>query len=140
MPLADHNDRSAGKKPVRVLLVDDSIEARNGLRALLSTIRLTTSTNEDQPAFEIVGEASNGREALQLVAKHQPDAVLLDAHMPEMNGIEATRKIKKSWPEVRVVMLTIHADYESEALEAGTDFFLVKGSPTSELLNALQAE
>jgi DNA-binding NarL/FixJ family response regulator len=120
--------------------VDDSAKARNGLRALLSTIRSTTTSNEVQLAFEIVGEASNGREALQLVAKHRPDAVLLDAQMPEMDGLEATRTIKKLWPKVRVVMLTMYTNYEAEAHEAGTDAFLVKGCPTTDLLNALTAE
>jgi DNA-binding NarL/FixJ family response regulator len=90
--------------------------------------------------FEIVAEASNGREAVQLVARHKPDAVLLDAQMPEMNGLEATRIIKRLWPKVRVVMLTIHSKYEAEALKAGTDTFLVKGCPTSDLLIALAAE
>lgn len=139
MRLADHNEGSAGKKSVRVLLVDDSAKARNGLRALLSTIRSTNPTNEAQPAFEIVGEASNGREAVRLVARHQPDAVLLDAQMPEMDGLEATRMIKKQWPKVRVVMLTMYAKYEVEALKAGIDSFLVKGCPTADLLNALTA-
>jgi DNA-binding NarL/FixJ family response regulator len=139
MHLAQYNEGSAGKKSVRVLLVDDSAKARNGLRALLSTIRSATAINEAQLAFEIIGEASNGREAVQLVAKHQPDAVLLDAQMPEMDGLEATRMIKKQWPKVRVVMLTMYAKYEIEALQAGIDSFLVKGCPTADLLNALTA-
>jgi DNA-binding NarL/FixJ family response regulator len=140
MHLAEHNEKSAGKKSVRVLLVDDSAKARNGLRALLSTIRSANPMNEAQLAFEIIGEASNGREAVQLVARHQPDAVLLDAQMPEMDGLEATRMIKKQWPNVRVVMLTMYAKYEVEALKAGIDSFLVKGCPTADLLNALTAE
>ena len=136
----DHNDRSAGKKPVRVLIADDSAKARNGLRALLSTIRSTTTTNEVRLDFEIVGEASNGREALQLVAKHRPDAVLLDAQMPDMDGLEATRLIKKSWPKVRVVILTMYTNYEAAARKAGSDCFLVKGCPTSELVDALSVK
>jgi DNA-binding NarL/FixJ family response regulator len=139
MHLAQYNEGSAGKKSVRVLLVDDSAKARNGLRALLSTIHSATPINEAQLAFEIIGEASNGREAVQLVAKHQPDAVLLDAQMPEMDGLEVTRMIKKQWPKVRVVMLTMYAKYEIEALQAGIDSFLVKGCPTADLLNALTA-
>ncbi len=140
MQPAEHHGQPAGKKPLRVLLADDSAKARNGLRALLSTIQPAACTSGDQLAFEIVGEASNGREAVQLVAKHRPDAVLLDAQMPEMSGLEATRRIKKFWPKVRVVMLTMHSKYEAEALRAGTDSFLVKGCPTEDLLKALQAE
>ena len=136
---ADRNNRPTGNKPVKVLLADDSVKARNGLRALLSTIQPASSTSREQSTFEIIGEASNGREAVQLVDKYKPDAVLLDAQMPEMDGLEATRLIKKSWPTVRVVMLTMHAKYEAEAVKAGTDAFLVKGCPTDDLLNALQA-
>ena len=135
---ANHNKKLAGKRPLRVLLADDSAQTRNGLRALLSTIRPATSTSRDQLTFQIVGEASNGREAVKMVAIHKPDAVLLDAQMPEMNGLEATRIIKILWPKIRVVMLTIHSTYEVEALKAGTDTFLVKGCPTTDLLNALQ--
>ena len=136
----DHNNRSAGEKPLKVLLADDSAKTRNGLRALLSTIQPVTGTSRDQLTYEIVGEASNGLEAVQLVDKQKPDVVLLDAQMPEMNGIEATRMIKKFWPKVRVVMLTIHSKYEAEALKAGTDIFLVKGCPTNDLLNALEVK
>ncbi len=123
-----------------MVLADDSIKARNGLRALLSTIQPVTNMGTDQLTIEIIAEASNGREAVRLVAKHQPDAVLLDAQMPEMNGLEATRMIKKLWPNVRVVMLTMYSKYEADALKAGTDCFLVKGCPTDDLLNALSAE
>ena len=136
----DHNNRSVKKSPLKVLLADDSARARNGLRALLSTIHSTTNSSVDRLTFEIVGEASNGQEAVQLVAELKPDAVLLDAQMPEMDGLEATRLIKKKWPEIRVVMLTMHSKYEAEALRAGTDAFLVKGCPTSDLLNAFYAE
>jgi DNA-binding NarL/FixJ family response regulator len=75
-----------------------------------------------------------------MVGIHKPDAVLLDAQMPEMNGFEATRIIKILWPKIRVVMLTIHSKYEAEAFKAGTDTFLVKGCPTADLLNALKTE
>lgn len=136
----DLYNRPASEKPLRVLLADDSTRTRNGLRALLSTIRSTTVANEVQLTFEIIGEASNGREAVDLVAKYLPDAVLLDAQMPDMNGLEATRIIKNSWPKVRVVILTIHSQFESEALMAGADKFLVKGCPTAELLDAFEAE
>ena len=118
MQPADQNNLSVSKKPLKVLLADDSAKTRNGLRALLSTIQQASGTSRDQLTYEIVGEASNGIEALQLVDKQKPDVVLLDAQMPEMNGLEATRMIKKFWPKVRVVMLTIHSKYEAESLKA----------------------
>ncbi len=136
----DRKNRPVKNSPLKVLLADDSAKARNGLRALLSTIHSTSSSSVDRSTFEIVGEASNGQETVELVAELKPDAVLLDAQMPEMDGLEATRLIKKKWPEVRVVMLTMHSWYEAEALRAGTDAFLVKGCPTSDLLNAFYAE
>lgn len=136
----NHDEKLDVGKPLRLLLADDSAVTRDGLRALLSTIQPADETGKDQLTFEIVAEAANGREAVELVARHKPDAVLLDAQMPEMNGLEATRRIKEICPKVRVVMLTIHASYEADAFRAGTDSFLVKGCPTNDLLNALQAK
>jgi DNA-binding NarL/FixJ family response regulator len=86
---------------------------------------------------EVVGEADNGRQAVQLVEQCQPDVVLMDALMPGMDGLEATRLIKDKWPEVKVVVLTMYARYRSQALAAGADAFLVKGCPDEELLEAI---
>ena len=101
-----------------VLIVDDRSQAREGLKALLATAL----------AVQVVGEASDGKEAIDLVEKCQPDVVLMDASMPIMDGLEATRLVKAQWPEVRVIVLTLHTVLRAEALAAGADVFLVKGS------------
>jgi DNA-binding NarL/FixJ family response regulator len=86
----------------------------------------------------VVGEAADGREAVRLVGELHPDVVLMDARMPVMDGLEATRLIKAQWPEVRVVMLTIHPGCRDEALAADAHAFLVKGCPAKDLLEAVQ--
>ena len=112
---------------VKILIVDDQPRARQSLRALLSTW---------PPATEI-REAADGHEAIQLVQEMQPDIVLMDVRMPEMNGLEATRHIKARWSQVRIIVLTLHGQYEAEALAAGADAFIGKGEPPDRLLSAL---
>ena len=112
---------------IRILIVDDQRPTRQGLKALLT----------HYPQVEVVGEAANGQEAVQLVAAHQPDVVLMDIQMPVMNGVEAARQIKSNWPQVKVVALAMYGTYEIEALKAGVDVFLVKGFPTKTLLDAI---
>jgi DNA-binding NarL/FixJ family response regulator len=112
---------------IRVIIVDDRPRSRHGLRALLDMWR----------RVEVVGEADDGQQAVQLVEQCQPDVVLMDARMPVMDGLEATRLIKDKWPEVKVVVLTMYAGYRAEALAAGADAFLVKGCPEEELLGAI---
>ena len=114
-------------QPTRVLIADDSARARDGLRALL-TIR---------PEIEVVGEATNGQDAVRLVAECRPDIVLMDLHMPVLDGIQATKLIKQQWPGVIVVVLTMYAVEQSSALAAGADAFLIKGSAPDRLLAAL---
>lgn len=115
------------RKVTQVIIADDNLRARHGLRAVLTT----------QPDLEIVGEASQGNEAILLIEATQPDAALLDVRMPVMNGIQATRTIKNRWPTVRVVLISMYADYQLEALSTGADAFLVKGCPTEELVTAV---
>lgn len=115
------------KQRIRVLIADDRPHSRNGLKALLVT----------QPEIEMVGEAADGREAVQLVEECRPDVVLMDARMPVMDGLEATRLIKDRWPEVKVIVLTMYRSYQADALAAGADAFLVKGCPAEELLEAI---
>jgi DNA-binding NarL/FixJ family response regulator len=105
-------------KTLRVLIVDDLASNRQGLVALL----------EFEPDIEAILEAANGREAVQLVADEQPDVVLMDVRMPVMDGVEATRQIKARWPQVKVVVLTMYPSNKAEALAAGADRFLLKGS------------
>jgi DNA-binding NarL/FixJ family response regulator len=109
----------------RVLIVDDQRPTRQGLKAVLTL----------SPQVEVIGEAADGQESVDLVAEHHPDVVLMDVQMPVMDGLEATRHIKSRWPEVRVVVLTMHANYRAKALAAGADAFLIKGCP-SEMLRA----
>jgi DNA-binding NarL/FixJ family response regulator len=111
----------------KVLIADDSDRARNGLRALLAM----------RQEIEIVGEAADGRQAVQMVRERQPDVVLMDARMPHMDGLEATRQIKARWPEVRVVAVTMYVSRRAEAQAAGVDGFLRKGGPVEELLSAI---
>ena len=114
-------------QPTRVLIADDSVRARDGLRALLTM----------RPEIEVVGEASNGQDAVRLVAECRPDIVLMDLHMPVLDGIQATQLIKQQWPAVTIVVLTMYAVEKSAALAAGADAFLIKGSAPDRLLAAL---
>ena len=116
---------------VRVLIADDKRSARQGLKALLARI----------PDIEVVGEAANGQEAVEVTAVHQPDVVLMDAQMPGMDGLEATRRIKSQWPAVKIIILTLHPQYRQRALAAGADAFLLKGGTAESLWNTvLQAK
>jgi DNA-binding NarL/FixJ family response regulator len=112
---------------IRVLLTDDRPRSRRGLRALLATC----------PEVEVVGEAADGWEAVCLVEKRHPDVVLMDAKMPVMDGLEATRLIKGNWPGVKVIVLTMYASYRAEALAAGADAFVTKADPPEQLLAAI---
>ena len=114
-------------QPRRVLIVDDRRAVRRGLHTLLA----------NWPDVECVGEAADGQEGVKLVAEQRPDAVLMDIRMRGMDGLEATRRIKSQWPEVRVIVLTLCAEYEDEALAAGADAFLVKGGPPEALREAI---
>ena len=112
---------------VRILIADDQRSTRQGLKALLTHC----------PQVEIVGEAANGQEATCLVETCQPEVVLMDIEMPVMDGLEATKCIKRNWPEVKVIALTMYSKYKTEAFAAGVDSFLIKGSPTEALLGVI---
>jgi DNA-binding NarL/FixJ family response regulator len=112
---------------IKVLIVDDQPRARKSLKALLSTC----------PRISEAHEASNGREAVQLVKELQPDVVLMDVRMPEMDGLNATRQIKALWPQVRVVVLSMYLEYRDEATAAGADAFAGKGDAPDALLDIL---
>ncbi len=123
-------DRLMGRSAIlrKVLITDDRITSRKGLRALMLT----------QPDLKVIGEAANGKMAIDFIKKLKPDVVIMDAFMPKMNGLEATRIIKKRWRDVRVVILTMHEDIREEALAAGADAFLVKGCPPEDLINVIK--
>jgi DNA-binding NarL/FixJ family response regulator len=114
---------------MRILIVDDQPRTRLSLSALLAT----------WPRTGEVREATNGREAVEYAETWHPDVVLMDARMPEMDGIAAMRAIKARWPRIRVVVLSMYADYEAEATAAGADGFVSKGEPPQRLLAALTA-
>ena len=118
-------------KPIRVLIVDDHAVVRSGLSKFLMV-------NYD---LELIGEAADGSEAVQLVALHQPDIVLMDLIMPGTDGITATREIKKKYPDVRVVALTSFADPDmvQGALQAGAVGYLQKNVSAAELANAIRS-
>jgi DNA-binding NarL/FixJ family response regulator len=115
----------------RILLVEDHVVVRQGLKALLS--------GEDD--IQVVGEADNGREALQYVAELQPDVVLMDISMPGLNGIEATRQIRQNYSGVKVVILSMHSneEYVFQVLRAGASGYVLKQSDSSEVLTAIRA-
>ena len=115
----------------KVLLVDDHVVVRQGLKALFA----------DEPDIEVVGEASNGREALERLEKLGPDVVLMDISMPGLNGIEATRQIQVRHPEVKVVVLSMHAneEYVFQVLQAGASGYVLKQSDSLEVLTAIRA-
>jgi DNA-binding NarL/FixJ family response regulator len=119
------------EKRSKVLIADDNERARKALRALLATRKAVG------PEIEIVGEAADGRQVVQMVRAHSPDVVLMDAQMPQMDGLEATRQIKARWPEVRIVVVSIYASRRTQALAAGADRFLSKGCRVEELLEAI---
>ena len=118
-------------RSIRILLADDHALVRAGIGALLRTL----------PGMEVVAEAADGREALALVKTHLPDLVLMDVSMAGLNGLEAAAQIVKEYPQVRVLMLSAHAneDYVKQALRAGAAGYLLKHAAISELELALQA-
>lgn len=115
----------------RILIADDHGILRAGLRALLN----------DDPQLEVVAEAADGEEAIVMVAKHQPDIVLLDMNMPGLNGVEATRVLLSQYPQLKVLILTVHEDFGlvREALQAGASGYIIKRAVESELINAIKA-
>ncbi len=118
-------------KKTRILLADDHAVVRNGFRMILAA----------QPDMEVVGEASNGREVVEATSLLQPDVVVMDVTMPELNGIEATRRIFDSVPRTRVLALSMHKDgvYVREILRAGAKGYLLKDSGEQDLLAAVRA-
>jgi DNA-binding NarL/FixJ family response regulator len=123
-------ERESRSGPTRLAIVDDHQLAREGLRDMLA----------DAPDIEVVGEAANGREALLLCSRLRPDLVLMDVRMPEMDGLAATREIKQRYPEVSVMMVTMHEnpDYLLEALKAGAAGYVLKDAPRREVISAVR--
>src|SRR5580658_4377846 len=116
---------------IRILLADDHTVMRNGLRLLL----------ERQPNLQVVGEAADGKEAVELAASEKPDVVVMDIAMPHLNGVEATRQIVIHSPHTAIVILSMHSDesYVIRSLKAGARAYLLKDSAEADLIAAIQA-
>ncbi|QYJ15670.1 Transcriptional regulatory protein LiaR [Rubrobacter xylanophilus DSM 9941] len=125
----EHNAR-AGPGPARLIIADDHDLIRAGFRLVL----------EQEPDFAVVGEASSGREAIELCRALRPDVVVMDVAMPGMDGLEATRQIKEEHPEVAVLVVTAHEnpEYMLEALKAGAAGYVLKSSPLPRIISALR--
>ncbi|MCP4601962.1 MAG: response regulator [Proteobacteria bacterium] len=130
------HSKTASSAPIKVLIVDDDQRTRKGLGALLKTAHLT-GTDAACTQVELVGEAVNGLEALQMVETTSPEIVLMDVQMPEMDGIQAARKIKAKFPDIKIIILTVRSSSRKAALEAGADVFLLKGDATRELVDTI---
>ncbi len=117
-------------QPLTVVLADDHNIVRTGFRSLVNEL-----------GYQVVGEASDGKQALSLIAQHHPDVVLMDISMPGMNGLEATDVISRDYPEVRVIILSgyANAEYAQRALHAGAAGYLLKVSLASELALAIDS-
>ena len=116
---------------IKVLLAEDHTIVRKGIRSLLDA----------ETDIEVVGEAENGREAIEKVESLAPDIVVMDNTMPVLNGLEATRQIKKRFPNVEILILTMHTneEYVFQTLQAGASGYLVKQTAPKELISAIQA-
>jgi PAS domain S-box-containing protein len=121
---------SSNARAIRILVVDDHIVMRQGIARLL----------DDHPRIQVLDEAENGREALEKVRRHKPDLVLMDYRMPELDGVEATRRIAAEHPEVRIVALSMYHEpgMADQMLQAGAHAFVQKTAPASELLTTIQ--
>lgn len=122
---------SERREPTTILLVDDHSVVRAGVRQLLEPVE----------GAKIVGEAANADEALDGIRKHRPNVVVMDISLPGIGGIELTRRIRREFPDTRVIILTFHEDdeYLFQALQAGAAAYVVKGAAPGELVHALQA-
>ena len=115
-------------RKIRVLIVDDSTAVRDGLCSILGA----------GTRFRPVGLAVDGLDAMAKANDLHPDVILMDAQMPEIDGVEATRRIKERFPEIKILFLTVHSSYIDEALAAGADGYLMKDCGREELLGAIR--
>jgi DNA-binding NarL/FixJ family response regulator len=123
--------RQPGPEQLRIVVADDQAAVREGLVALLGML----------PGIDVVGAAANGEEAVRLVATERPDAILLDLHMPVLDGIQATQRLAEQYPGVAVVVLTTYEDDESilAALQAGARSYLTKDASRTDIAQALRS-
>jgi DNA-binding NarL/FixJ family response regulator len=135
---------------LRVLIADDQPRARDGLKALLTALRWGVPDPTEPPTragylhVDVVGEAEDGLQAVEQVSALHPDVAVMDLHAhlapaldPALDGVATIQTIKREWPAVRIVVLTMYATDRAAFLAAGADAFVLKGCPTSELLDAV---
>jgi len=113
---------------IKVLIVDDNEVVREGLKSIL----------EPQVDIDVIGEAVDGLDAVTKAEKLNPDVILMDAHMPGIDGTEATRRIKRGLPDVKVLFLTVYGDYVGSALDAGANWYLTKDCRRQDLMEAIR--
>ena len=115
---------------IKVVLADDHVLVRDGIKALL----------EDQEGISVIDEASNGKEALEVMSRNKPHVLIVDIRMPEMNGIEVVREMSNSHKDVKTLVLSMHdsEEYVVQAIQAGADGYLLKGASKEEFLKALK--
>lgn len=118
------------KEVITIALIDDHKLFREGVKRILSF----------EPSFEVVAEADDGLEAKEIIKEYQPDIVLMDINMPEMNGIEATKELLQNNPDLKIIILSIHEDesYVSHALQTGAQGYLLKEMDTESLMEAIK--
>ncbi|ANJ55722.1 DNA-binding response regulator [Pseudomonas silesiensis] len=117
--------------PIRVALVDDHALVRDGIKALLAVMA----------PLEVVGEAENGADAIEMVGRCQPDLLLVDISLKDMNGLELTRVLRSQYPSLKVLMLSMYDnnEYVSESVRAGASGYVLKNSPSREIIAAIEA-
>lgn len=116
---------------IRVALVDDHSLVRDGIRALLSVM----------PQLDVVGEAENGAQAIEMVGRCQPDLLLMDISLKDMNGLELTRLLGKQYPNLKILILSMYDNYEyvSESVRSGASGYVLKNAPSREIIAAIEA-
>jgi len=129
--ISENSDQKPGVKPItKVLLVDDHAVVRDGIRARFESL----------PDFEVVGEAVNGRDAIIKAGELHPDVVLMDISMPVMNGMDAARQIRNDYPDMKVIILTMHEhkEYIQGVIRCGAHGYIVKDVSSNEMINAIK--